>query len=294
MTIDREFWRKVESRRFRIKDSDQFKTLDDVFDQATLRTLYELMSRGIVGEIHGPVAQGKEAKVFWAETPDGKDIAVKVFYTSTVQFIRGRYKYIVEDPRFQGLKASSIRRLVEAWCRKEFRNLKLARKAGVQAPEPIAFRRNILVMEFIAYRGQRGVPAPLIKDEPPDDPERAYLTILSYIERGFVLGSIVHADLSEYNIVNTGDRLVVIDWGSAVSANHPEAVELLRRDVSNVNRYFSQELDVKVHDVDSIVNALLKRRERFRKLSDEEVAHDENGFLLIDGKTLLDEIERSS
>ncbi len=49
-----------------------------------------------------------------------------------------------------------------------------AYNAGVRVPKPITFNRNILVMEFISYKGVNGgVPAPLIKDAPPEDPETA-------------------------------------------------------------------------------------------------------------------------
>ncbi|WP_243681444.1 hypothetical protein [Vulcanisaeta souniana] len=101
--LDRIIREKVESRRFRFKDIDQLKTVDDVFNQYTIDALRELMNRGgVVKEVYGPVAQGKEAKVIWARAPEGTDIALKIFYTTTAQFIRGRYKYLLGDPRFAG------------------------------------------------------------------------------------------------------------------------------------------------------------------------------------------------
>lgn len=283
--IDEVLRRRVDSRRFRIKDIDQLKTVDDVFNQYTIDALRELMNRGIVEEVYGPVAQGKEAKVIWARSGSGEDIALKIFYTTTAQFIRGRYKYLLGDPRFTGVKVSNTRKLVEYWCRKEYGNLVRAFEAGVRVPRPIAFNRNILVMEFIGYKGQGGVPAPLIKDAPPDDPEEAYLTIVKYIERAFIIGKIIHADLSEFNIVNTGDELVIIDWGSAVKSNHPNAVEFLLRDIENVNRYFSKELGVRVFNSKALLNALLHRSD-----SKDNFEVDNEGWLIINGKRLIDEV----
>ncbi|NPA71123.1 MAG: serine protein kinase RIO [Crenarchaeota archaeon] len=281
------FWERVEKRRYKIKDIDQLKTVDDVFNQYTLEALYELMNRGVIGDIHGPVAQGKEAKVFWGETPDGEDIAIKIFYTLTAQFIRGRQKYIVYDHRFENVKTSSKFKLMEVWCRKEFRNLKIAFDAGVRVPRPIAFYRNILVMEFISYQGQRGTPAPLLKEYPPDDPEQAYYTILKYIERGFILGKIIHADLSEYNIVNTGTELVIIDWGSAVKVSGPETYEFLLRDIKNITRYFQKEHEINVFDPEKVFKTILKRAEIYKK---EEKIEEKDGFLVIGGKTLIEEL----
>ncbi|NPA23297.1 MAG: serine protein kinase RIO [Crenarchaeota archaeon] len=285
------FWERVEKRRYKIKDIDQLKTVDDVFNQYTLEALYELMNRRIIGDIHGPVAQGKEAKVFWGETPNGEDIAIKIFYTLTAQFIRGRQKYIVYDHRFENVKTSSKFRLMEVWCRKEFRNLKIAYEAGVRVPRPIAFYRNILVMEFISYQGQRGVPAPLLKEYPPDDPEQAYHTILKYIERGFILGKIIHADLSEFNIVNTGTELVIIDWGSAVKVSGPETYEFLLRDIKNITRYFQKEHDIPVYDPEKVFKTILKRAEQFKK---EEKIQEKDGYLIIGGKTLIEELEEET
>ncbi|MGC9152240.1 MAG: serine protein kinase RIO [Vulcanisaeta sp.] len=283
--IDKIIRKKVESRRFRIKDIDQLKTVDDVFNQYTIDALRELMNRHIVDEVYGPVAQGKEAKVIWAKAPDGNDIALKIFYTTTAQFIKGRYKYLLGDPRFAGIKISNTRKLIEYWCKKEFSNLSDAYNAGVRVPRPIAFNKNILVMEFVNYDGYSGIPAPLIKDSPPEDPERAYLTIIKYIERAFILGEIIHADLSEFNIVNTGNELVIIDWGSAVKTSHPNAVEFLMRDIENINRYFGKELNVDVVNSKALLNVLLRRYDHRRS-----VVESEDGWLIIDGKVLLDDL----
>jgi len=284
------FWERVEKRRFKIKDIDQLKSLDDVFNQYTLEALYELMNKGVIGDIHGPVAQGKEAKVFWGETPEGEDIAIKIFYTTTAQFIKGRHKYIQYDHRFEGAKPSSTFKLMELWCRKEFRNLKVAFSAGVRVPRPIAFNRNILVMEFISYQEQRGTPAPLLKECPPDDPEEAYITILNYIERGFILGKIIHADLSEYNIVNTGQELVVIDWGSAIKVSGPETYEFLLRDIKNISRYFEKEFNMEVFDPEEVFKTIIDRSERYRKEFRKGEYLERDGMIVIGGLTLIEEL----
>ncbi len=283
--VERVLRERVERRRFRLKDIDQLKTVDDVFNEYTLEALRELMNKGVIEEIYGPVAQGKEAKVIWGIDREGNDLAIKIFYTTTAQFIRGRYRYMIGDPRMEGFKLSNIRKIVELWCRKEFGNLVDAFNAGVRVPRPITFKRNILVMEFISFEGQRGIPAPLIKECPPDDPEEAYLTILKYVERAYILGKIIHADLSEYNIVNTGKELVIIDWGSAVKIHHPSAVEFLLRDVQNVNRFFEKELDVRTYDAKAVVDAILRRYEMRDKIEGED-----EGWLIINGKRLIDEL----
>ena len=242
---------RIEKERLRrILDEDLFEVVEEVFDTPTLMALYELANDGVIGVMHGVVSAGKEARVYWAESPKGEDLAVKIYLVMTAEFRKGMLKYIEGDPRFQRVRRSP-RHLIELWCRKEFRNLKLAYEAGVRVPRPIRAYRNILVMEFISDPKARGRPAPLIKDAPPEDPEKALETILDYIYKLYNEARLIHADLSEYNIMNRAGELYIIDWGSAVKTEHPMAHEFLRRDIANVLRFFER-LGVEVPDVDEV------------------------------------------
>src|SRR2546426_272520 len=49
---------------------------------------------------------------------------------------------------------------------------------------------------------------------------------------------LVHADMSEYNLLWWGGRVVVIDVGQAVPLDHPRAAEWFKRDVGNIARFF--------------------------------------------------------
>ncbi len=264
---------RIEKRRFRIKDIDQLKLVDDVFNEYTLKALYEIMNRRIVLEVYGPIAQGKEAKVIWGKDYDGKDLALKVYYTLANRFIN-RNPYIIGDRRFGG-KPSNPFKLASMWCRKEFRNMKRAYEAGVNVPRPIAFYSNILVMEFI---GENGVPAPLLKDAPPDDVQAAYIDVILNVEKAFIIGKLIHADLSEYNILNWNNKLYIIDWGSAVDSSHPNFMDLLYRDVRNINRFFSR-LGASVLDEGNVTEALVERSRGSYVIND--------GKVIVNGKDLL-------
>lgn len=264
---------RIEKRRFRIKDIDQLKLVDDVFNEYTLKALYELMNRRVILEVYGPIAQGKEAKVIWGKDYDGKDLAIKVYYTLANRFIN-RDAYILGDRRFSG-KPSNPFKLASMWCRKEFRNMRRAYEAMVNIPKPIAFYSNILVMEFI---GEDGVPAPTLKDAPPEDAWAAYLDIILNVEKAFIVGKLIHADLSEYNILNWNGKLYIIDWGSAVDSSHPGFMDLITRDIRNINRFFSK-LGVDTIDEGKIIEALIERG-RGKYIID-------GGKLIINGKDLL-------
>lgn len=242
-----------ERRRKRRKDEDAFEIVEEVFDRPTLMALYDLINDGIIDRMFGVVATGKEARVYWAKNSRGDDLAVKIFLKETSDFRRSIIKYIDGDPRFARMRRD-IRHIIKIWCSKEFKNLKEAFAAGVRVPEPIAFRENILVMKFI---GDDGVPAPLIREVPPGDPEEAFGTVLEYIKRAVLKAKIVHADLSEYNIMNWNEELYIIDWGSAVHITHPQALEFLRRDISNIVNFF-RKLGIETPSVEDIYKRLIR------------------------------------
>jgi len=72
---------------------------------------------------------------------------------------------------------------------------------------------------------------------------------LTNITRLYRKADLVHGDLSEYNIMIWKRKPVIFDVSQAVPTSHPMAEELLRRDLGNLNRFFSR-LGVKVLSVD--------------------------------------------
>jgi RIO kinase 1 len=62
---------------------------------------------------------------------------------------------------------------------------------------------------------------------------------------------VAHGDLSPYNVLAAGDRLVVIDLPQAVDVvANPTGMEFLMRDCRNVCSWFaSRGLDVDEHDL---------------------------------------------
>jgi len=241
--------RRVERRdKMLIHDkSSERATVEEVFDQTTRLVVFDMLNRGIIYELNGAVSSGKEAKVYWGKNKEGTDLAVKIYLTSSAEFKKGMHKYIEGDPRFKDVKHDT-RSLMAVWAQKEFRNLGEAFDAKVRVPKPIAVKSNVVVMEFI---GKDGVSAPSLKEQPPANPERVYRTIVTYIKRLYRKAKIVHGDLSEYNIMMWKGKAVVFDVSQSVSIQHPLADFMLRRDLANVNRFFSR-LDVKVFPVEDL------------------------------------------
>jgi RIO kinase 1 len=225
--------------------SSERATVEEVFDQATLMVVYDLLNRGVLDEVHGVVNAGKEARVYSGKTKEGRDLAVKIYLTASAEFKKGMVKYIEGDYRFKGVKHDT-RSLIYAWAQKEFRNLQQASRARVRVPKPVAVESNVLVMEFI---GKDGVHAPSLKERVPSDAEEVYGVLLTFVERLYRKADLVHGDLSEYNVMMWKGKPVVFDMAQAVPTSHPMAEFFLRRDLANVNRFFSR-LGVEVLSVD--------------------------------------------
>jgi len=216
-------------------------TLEEVFDQATRLVIYRFLMEGILDEVHGVVNAGKEARIYWGKSKEGKDLAVKIYLTSSAEFKKGMSKYIEGDYRFKGVKRDT-RSLIFAWAQKEFRNLEQAARAGVNVPKPIAVKNNVLLMEFI---GMDGVSAPSLKEQLPENPRKAYRQLMTNLIKLYRKADLVHGDLSEYNMMLYKGDIVLFDMAQAVPSSHPMARSLLERDLANINRFFSK-LGVKV------------------------------------------------
>ena len=231
----------------KVKRSEEYEALEEVFDKPTLMTIYDLMNDGWIDEIYGAVKAGKESKLYWGKHPDGSELAIKIYLTVTAEFKKGMLTYISGDPRFEHVRRSP-RNLIYLWARKEFRNLTDAHRAKVRVPKPYTVRNNVLLMEFI---GKNGVSAPLLREAELSNPEKIYRQLLLYIKRLYMKAKLVHGDLSEYNIMIWKNKPVIFDVSQAVSIEHPNATRFLWRDIENINRYFKR-LDVKIQSSEEI------------------------------------------
>lgn len=232
-------------------------TSEQVLDPRTRMLLLQIINRNIVSEINGVISTGKEANVYHAatipQTNDGEapvvplHRAIKVYKTSIMVF-KDREKYVAGEFRFkQGYNKSSNRAMVKVWAEKEFRNLRRIYAAGIPCPEPIYLKAHVLVMDFLG--NNKGWPAPRLRDfefdaETPDEVAAkwrdVYIQLLSYMRIMYQVCHLVHADLSEYNLLYHKGQLIMIDVSQSVEHDHPRSLEFLRMDIKNVNDFFKR------------------------------------------------------
>ena len=226
------------------KRSEDYQVIEEVFDKSTLMVVYDFMNKGIIDEIHGVVNAGKEARVYYGKDTEGNELAIKIYLTSSADFKKGMIPYIEGDPRFAHVRRDT-RSLIYTWAQKEYKNLQRAKEAGVNVPEPLAIQKNVLVMNFIGKDGER---APLMKEVVLEDPDQIFETLLDYVNLLYTEAGLVHADLSEYNVMIWNDKPVIFDVAQSVLIKHPMAEKFLRRDLENLHKYFKR----KVSDIISV------------------------------------------
>jgi len=206
----------------------------------------------------GVVSAGKEARVYWAKNRRGEDVAVKIYLTTTAEFRKSIRQYIIGDPRFESV-SGDLRKLILKWVQKEYKNLKRMYEAGIRVPKPYYAYRNILVMEFI---GENGIRAPLLKEVRLTDEEyvEIYEKIVYYMKLMYNKAKLVHADLSEYNIMLYDGEPVIIDVSQAVTLDHPMAMYFLLRDIKNIIRYFRDEVGIETHNLNELLEEITGKR----------------------------------
>jgi RIO kinase 1 len=240
---------RLDKARMRIKRSEDRQVIEAVFDTKTLLTLYHLFNKGILDELNGVISTGKEANVYWGVQPDGADAAIKIYRIATFNFKRISM-YLEGDPRFTRIPRARSG-LITAWASKEYKNLIRAEAAGVRVPHPIHVQRNLLVMEFI---GEEGLPAPTMHQQEPENPEPTRTTILQAISTLYHKANLVHADLSEYNIMLLNEP-VLIDISQAVVLDHPHSEMFFERDIRNILAYFD-DFDIPKLDLTETITAI--------------------------------------
>jgi RIO kinase 1 len=213
-----------------------------------------MINRGVLAEINGVLSTGKEANVYHALSGSNEEsgeteprhLAIKVYKTAILVF-KDRDKYVTGEHRFRtGYNKSNNRAMVKVWAEKEMRNLRRLYNAGIPCPEPVHLRLHVLVMGFLGSK--KGWPAPRLRDvqlsgevaDVETQWRELYTQLLGYMRVMYQTCRLVHADLSEYNLLYHDRKLYIIDVSQSVEHDHPRSLEFLRMDIKNVSDFFAR------------------------------------------------------
>lgn len=279
LSVLNEASRRQEADRVRVRDKVERATAEQVLDRRTRIILFKLLNRGVVEQINGCVSTGKEANVYHATAGgDGApDRAIKIYKTSILVF-KDRDRYVTGEFRFRsGYCSSNPRKMVRTWAEKEMRNLSRIYAAGLPCPKPIVLRSHVLVMDFV---GKDGWPAPKLKDVSLSESKarELYRDCIVMMRQLYHECRLVHADLSEYNLLYHEGKIVIIDVSQSVEHDHPNALEFLRKDCTNITDFFSK------HDVKTMTV-----RQLFDFVTDPTINEDNMDAYLEKAQSLVEE-----
>lgn len=208
----------------------------------------------------GRLKSGKEADVFLIErgVPDDTDhpdasvvLAAKRYRSAetsdfhrSAQYQEGRRMRNTRDARAVA-RGSTYGRSVAAgrWAFAEFEALCVAHERGIQVPYPVQVNDTEILMEFIGdFTADGAVAAPRLAQTRPTSADLVdYFEQVVAIMHGFALAGVAHGDLSPYNLLVHGGRVVVIDLPQIVEVvSNPNGMELLHRDCVNVCDWFTR------------------------------------------------------
>ncbi|OLD12699.1 MAG: hypothetical protein AUI97_06350 [Crenarchaeota archaeon 13_1_40CM_3_52_17] len=223
MASARSFW-----KRKNLRDGRRSRYVE--VEEVSLDSLRaDAVENGLVDEVVSVLATGKEADVYvglWKKVP----LALKV------------YRLHRTPHKKKSAIGYSVDRMGQI-AANEFTMLEKAYRAGIPVPTPARRADNMFTMRFLGDETN----ARRLRDLDLDEPEQYAKQALGIVDR-LLDTFIVHGDLSEYNLLLYRDRIFVIDFPQAVDlSSRPnrhhrfeKAKPLLRRDLENVARYFSQ------------------------------------------------------
>ncbi|MGB9740131.1 serine/threonine protein kinase [Candidatus Bathyarchaeota archaeon] len=204
-----------------------------------------LVKAGVLESFGKPFGVGKEADVYDALNSRGERIAVKFHRLGRISFRQTRRKrnYAAAKECASWLFQSRLA------AEKEFQALNILFPKKVAVPKPISQNRHTVVMGMIEG-------AELAEWREIPNSRKVLKEILLNIRRAYLKAGVIHADLSEYNVILKPDmHILIIDWPQYVETSHPNAKQLLTRDVKNILDYFERKhsLSVKLEDALSYV-----------------------------------------
>lgn len=214
------------------------------FEAYDLLALNAFVKRGTINAIGDLLGIGKESVVYAATGGiTDRELAIKFHTEGKISFkhVRLKREHMVDKKHISWLYASRLA------AKKEYDALRLL-YPHVNVPEPIDHNRNAIVMSVL--KGQ------MLAHTKVNDPEWFLEEILTQVKKAMQLG-IIHGDLSEFNIVVNPEGCQIFDWPQYITPEHPNAIEILTRDVQNILAFFLKKYRVK-RDSQEVINSVIE------------------------------------
>ena len=211
-------------------------------------------SSGAIDTELGILKTGKEADVFVleraVESPDGSGHSTvmaakryrseehRSFHRSSA-YTEGRRTRNTRDARAMAKRTTHGRAVAAGqWAWAEWEAMKRFWSVGVPVPYPVQIDGTEILMELVTV-GDEVAPR-LAQARPERDLLVSYFDQLRDAMAVLAGHGIAHGDLSPYNILAAGERLVIIDLPQAVDiVGNPAGMDFLMRDCHNICTWFN-------------------------------------------------------
>jgi RIO kinase 2 len=198
--------------------------------------LNSLVRRNILEAIGDKLGVGKESDIYRGLAPGGLEVIVKFLRIGRTSFRRTRItRSWADDPRYTWFYQSKIA------AEREYKALRELYELGALVPYPVGYSRHVVVAQYI-----EGIE--LYLKPRLSDPDRVLRDILDTLRKAYMEAGIIHGDLSEYNILvsKEDEKPYIIDWPQYVYRDDPNAMDLLKRDIEYIIRFFRRTYRVEI------------------------------------------------
>jgi RIO kinase 2 len=211
--------------RFNPVPYDGYALVFGGYDTLALSTLAK---KGTISALGTKIGEGKESVVY--EALGLGPVAIKFHRIGMRSFNTARVnrEYLPENGHCPWLIASKLS------AEREYLALTTLHPK-VSVPLPVGQNRNAVVMALIT--------GPSLSRCRLDEPDEMLDAILANVKEAYSLG-IIHADLSEYNILIEDGKCVIIDWPQWMETNHQNAGAILERDITNILAFFERKYKI--------------------------------------------------
>jgi RIO kinase 2 len=206
--------------------------------------LYELADKDVILSLGQPYGVGKESNVYRALDAGNQEVAVKFLRWGRTSFRQAWRLRLVDHDSIRTWMDYSKRA-----ANREYKALEKLNSIKLPVPKSIGLNRHVIVMSKMD-----GMLLQRIGEL--ESPTQVLESILTAVKRTFQEAQMIHGDLSEYNIfVDDNENVTLFDWPQWQPISHPNALWLLRRDISIVLNFFKRRFRIK-NDLELILEEI--------------------------------------